>query len=273
VVVVRTLRLQFAAPEWLCATAQLLAIFLMAGAFKEISNHNPVQQGALSPMVIYGAWWLLGALLAASTPLLANPYERRQSGSPMWALPARLYLLVPFFSLLIHLAGVNRVYWVHFHVANLTPALLGAAVVLSRWRSEMRRQTLVGWQCVLCGLAVLASMSFPDALVIDVGRSAVSPLRLALFASAAVMIMSFFQVRYLFTLPLAVAQIGAALLGNSVEEMEWTLHHAGHSAMDGARNLGPETPMQWGILAMVAAFILLGVGAWVSLKKRPDDGG
>jgi hypothetical protein len=272
-VVVRTLRLQFTAPEWLCVTAQLLAIFLMAGAFKEISNHNHQQQGALSAMVIYGAWWLVGIALAAATPLLANPYERRQSGSPMWALPARLYLLVPFCSLLVHLAGVNRVYWVHFHVANLAPLLLGAAVALSRWRVEMRRKTLVGWQCALCSLAVLLSLSTPDALMLDLHRFTVSPLRLTLIASAAVMVLSFFQSRYVLTLPLAGGQLFAALLGNSIDEMEMTLHRSGHATMDNVRNLGPETPMQWGVLAVIASFLLLGVGAWISLKKRPDDGG
>ena len=36
-------------------------------------------------------------------------------------------------------------------------------------------------------------------------------------------------------------------------------------------NLIPTTPLQWGVTAVVASFILLGVGASISLRKEPRN--
>ncbi len=269
-VVIRTLRLRLTPPEWVYVAAQMAAIFFMAGAFKELSRHHR-QPGALSAITLYGTWWLVGGLLVAGTVLLRKPADRLRSASAMWALSGRLYLMLPFVSLLVHLCGANRVYWVHFHAANAAPALLGLAVFLSRWRGEFGRRLLTTTQCVLTVLAVLVSLPYPLELMVHAGSHLASPLRLSLIGSAAVMIMAFFQNRHLIAIQIAAAATVAATLGNSVQEMQLNALALARAIYRGFYRAVPETPMHWGLLAVLGSFLMLALGASISLRKRPAE--
>ena len=61
----------------------------------------------------------------------------------------------------------------------------------------------------------------------------------------------------------------AAGLGNSPVEMQ---HHSlgmARSTYALLKRLVPKTPMQWGVLAVAGSFVMLGVGAVLSLRKQP----
>lgn len=272
-VVVRTLRLRLAPSEWAYVAVQFAAIFFMAGVFKRVANHDR-HPGTLSAMVLYEAWWLIGALLLAATFLLRKPAERRRdsAASAMWQVTGRLYLVLPFVSMVVHLIGANRVYWVHFHPANAAPLFLGLAVLLTRWRGDWSRAVLTSMQCALAGLAVIVSMGAPAELNVSVVHHAVSPLRLALLGSSGVMFAAFFHSLQLLAFQVATAATIAAMLGNSLDEMKANAWAFVRAIVQTLRRLVPETEMQWGVLAIVGAFVMLALGAVVSLRKRPARG-
>src|SRR5205823_4349442 len=145
--------------------------FFMAGILKQISRHSH-QEGSISSLTLYGAWWLAGAMLVLATFMLRRPADR-DAQSPMSRLPARLYIFVPFISVLVHLAGANRVYWIHFEPVNVAPLLLGVAVLFTRWRGVLGGTFIGASQCALAGLAVLISLPFPPELMIHAGSHAI----------------------------------------------------------------------------------------------------
>ena len=269
-VVCRTLKLRLTAPEFAYAALQLAGIFMMAGIFKQIARHG-VQEGSLSVLTLYGAWWLAGGMLVLAAALLRK-HGDRSVDSPMSALPGRLYLALPFISLLVHLCGPNRVYALHFHPANLAPVLLGLAVLLTRWRGDFGRGFIVRSQAMLAGLAVLLSMSFPPELLVQVGQHVFSPLRLTLTASAGVLAIAFVHSWQLLAAQMAAVALMAAALGNSPAAMRQHSMTMGKALIACLKRLIPETQMQWGIVAVVSSFVMLGLGAMVSLRKHPPRG-
>lgn len=270
-VVLRTLKIQLRTPEFAYIALQLAAIFFMAGIFKQISKHSP-QEGALSVMTLYGAWWLAGAMLVLATLCLRKPGEWRMASSlapSLSALPGRLYLFLPFISLLVHLCGANRVYALTFNPANVAPLLLGIAVLLSRWQTGFRRSFILSLQTMLAGIAVLISLPFVPQLYLHIGSHWISPLRLSLAGSAGVLIFAFFQSWQLMAAQIAACALMAAALGNSPAEIQRNSLELARMLVAQFKRLIPETQMQWGIIAVMASFIMLGIGALVSLRKHP----
>ena len=54
------------------------------------------------------------------------PGEKHLQPPRRWQhYPWRLYIVVPMISLLVHLCSENRVYWVHFQLANIAPGIAG----------------------------------------------------------------------------------------------------------------------------------------------------
>jgi hypothetical protein len=271
-VVLRTLKLQWTAPEFAYAALQLAGIFFMAGIFKQIARHG-IHEGSLSSLTLYGAWWIVGGLLAIAGVVLRRPCNRPGESpmtfSPMAALPGRLYMLVPLISLIVHLCGANRVYALEFHAANIAPLLLGGAVVLNRWRGTISRQLLVSCQTILAGVAVLISMSFPMELMMQVASHAVSPLRLSLLGSCGVLVVAFFSSWQLMAAQIATGALIAAAMGNSPAEMQQNALVMLKVMYAAVKRMIPQTQMQWGIIAVVSSFVMLGIGAAVSLRKHP----
>ena len=270
-VVLRTLKIQLRTPEFAYIALQLAAIFFMAGIFKQISKHSP-QEGALSAMTLYGAWWLAGAMLVLATLCLRKPSEWRMASAlapSLSELPGRLYLFLPFISLLVHLCGANRVYAITFNPANIAPLLLGIAVLLSRWQTGFRRSFIPGLQAMLAGIAVLISLPAVPQLYLHIGSHWISPLRLSLAGSAGVLIFAFFQSWQLMAAQIAACALMAAALGNSPAEIQRNSLELAKMLVVQFKRLIPETQMQWGIIAVITSFIMLGIGALVSLRKHP----
>ena len=266
-VVLRALKLRLTTPEFAFMALQLAGIFFMAGIFKQLARHAQ-PEGSLTTLTLYGAWWLAGGMLVLATILLRRPHELH-APSPMAALPGRLYFFLPFFSLLVHLCGANRVYALHFHPANLAPVLLGLAVLLTRWRGAFGRNFLFGSQAMLTGVAVLISMPFPPELLLHVGSHVVSPLRLALAGSSGVLILGFLHSGQLLAAQLAAVALMSAALGNSPATMHQNLWAMVRTGIALLKRLIPETQMQWGIIAVVTSFVMLALGALVSLRRHP----
>jgi hypothetical protein len=259
-VVVRTLGLRLTPGTIAYGVAQLAALFALPAVFRLLRSDDAA---SVSPGRIYAAWWVVGALAAIGAAVARR--DPRTVGSPMAALPGRLYLMVPLVSLLVHLASENRVYWVHFQPANVAPVLLAAVVLLNRRRwHPMQLQ----WSVGLIALAVAASL-VPDedasALTGHLLGVEVTPLRLVLPIAAVVTA----AVAWLHgswglaaALALAVATPIAVAAGRRLVRLaEW--------AWAELLRLVPETPLEWGYAAIGGAFLLLGVGAVFSLRSSP----
>jgi hypothetical protein len=236
----------------------------MPAIFKQISHH-----AAVTPMQVYGVWWALAALIVAGTLLVRRPTQG--GGTPMAALPWRLYVAVPFLSLLVHLCGENRVYAIHFQPANLAPVVLALAVAmnLSAWRKSGAALSLSLTAVALACLVSLVPPEFRTQLTAHAGPFWFSPLRLSLIASAALMTWLAVDQRSLLAAQAAAVCGALATLGSQPPEMVANSTHvvkwSGHTLWRAV----PQTPLQWGYLAIAMAFILLGIGALGSLRKPP----
>lgn len=255
-VVVRVLRLRVGAGEWGLIATGLLMLFGVAGAFKALS-HN----GQLDPRILNAAWWLAGALLAAwafvPTPLRMG----RLAG-----VPVRLYMLIPFVSLLVHLCGANRVYAMTFHPANVTPIILGLAVALAGM-PRISRAAVAKLQLAMILLAALVSLKASPELTFTFAGVALSPMRLTFLAAAGIALWICLRHRRLIFASLAATCATTSAMGHSLHTVRQTIEQIAHAMVRAANAMIPTTAMGWGIAAIIASFVLLIVGAMVSLRK------
>ena len=260
-VVCRVLRLKLTRGTAFVVAAQLALLFVLPGLFEALQS----KAATVSALDIYAVWWGVGGLLVAGAAAVRR--DSRNAGNAMAALPGRLYVLVPLVSLLVHLASENRVYWVHFQAANLAPVLLAAVAAVHRGGRPNPAQLTAS--LVLVALAVLVS-SVPDEYRPDLTAHAlgltVTPFRVALLAAAATTAALAVWHHSWATAGLLVVCGSLALLGSSSAEILQRLTSAAEWAWDVAARLVPETAMEWGYAAIAGAFVLLGLGAWVSLR-------
>ena len=118
---------------------------------------------------------------------------------------------------------------------------------------------------------LIISIDFPPELLLHVGSNVLSPMRLALTASAGVMMCGFFQGWQLLAAQMAACALMAAALGNTPGEITRHSFALAKSVYHALKRLIPETPMQWGIVAVAASFVMLGIGAMLSLRKIPPE--
>ncbi len=265
-VVVRALRLRLTPGTVLYIAAQLAFMFALPGTFRLLRS----SAATVSPLHVYAMWWAAGGLVAVGAAVVRR--DPRSAGNPMAALPVRLYVLVPLASLLYHLASENRVYWVHFEPANVAPLLLAAVVAVNRGpRNALKLQPSL----VLVGLAVLASVVTPDdrsAMVTHLLGVTLTPFRLVLLPAAAVAGLLAAYHHHWPTGAAVAAGTVLALVWPSLPAILRQLERAADWAWDLAGRLVPETALQWGYTAIAGSFLLLGVGAVVSLKANGVPG-
>lgn len=216
---------------------------------------------AMLPLVVYGLWWLVGAL-----PVLYLWADRPpEHGDDDFARPiGRASLLVPGVSILLHLLTLHWLYDLPIYGAYLTPLYLGIAVnvaytlvrVSEGWRTAFQ------WGGPL--VAVLFSRVYSDELVFTLGESfIVTPLRIALVGAAVI----FWIHRSISERPsfvwASILTTSLAVSGPTFSAMRlrWT-------------NLFPETYAEFGIAAVAVAFAMLLLALAVSLwrpRRPPED--
>jgi hypothetical protein len=262
-IVVRVLGLRLATATAMYIAAQLAFLLGLPGLFRMMQS----SMSAVSPMQIYSVWWMVAILIVAGAVLVRqSPINDRLR---MAALPWRLYVLLPLISLLVHLASENRIYWVHFHPANVAPVLLASVVVLNQSR-RWRNVGTLGWSLALVTGAVLLSIvpaGYQQELAGRFMHTAVSPLRFGL-AGSGVTLMYLAILHRSIVAVVALSICGAlAAMGVNVTEIEEQIMITLRWMVNQTTRLVPETMLQWGYVIIAAAFLLLGVGAVVSLQK------
>jgi hypothetical protein len=252
-----TMRLVF-----LCSLAMLLLLFAIPGFLFEYANHHG---GQVPAPILYAIWWIIGLLPALAVYL---PRSQRLFGMGGRLGAMRAYLLIPFLSLIAHVAVSHWVYKTPFYSEDLTPLALGFAIFAARCdRHEFTRLARLQFHTLLPGIAIFLSLSHDSFYSFQFAGTAWTPMRLAFLAAAFVYIDGLFVFqRKLLALPIA-ACLALASLGSSPQAIAT---NATQSATHTSSLLGrilPTTVTQWGILAMVGSFFLLAIGAAISLNR------
>jgi len=265
-VVVRVLGLRLPVGTTAYIAAQLAFLLGLPGIFRLMRSSTGA---AISPLQIYGMWWMVALLIIGGAILVRRARPSRPS--PMAALPWRLYVLLPLISLLVHLCGENRVYWVHFHPANIAPILL--ALTLAMNQSRLRWYPMV--LPASLGLVLMSVMIsiVPDVYQHDLQRIAlgtiISPLRIMLLGSAGMTAFLAIVHYSLIASGASAACLMLAALGSDPIDMYFHAMRLLRVLAANLKRLVPETGTQWGVVAIAGAFLLLGIGAIVSLKAPP----
>ena len=269
-VVVRVLRLRVPAGAMAMIGLQLAAMFGVTGVFKGLAR-----DGVVPPTLLYAGWWVVAAMPA----LWAMAGRRRQSvegedapANPFALLPYRLYAFLGFVSLVVHLGGLHRVYGVPLNAAYVAPLLLGLAILIGR-ATSLPAGAVATFQMMLTAAAVFMSLRFPIGMTGHPLGVAVTPLRCALAGAAVVALCALWRHRRLMFASIATACVATAALGGDVREMREHLVAVLRWLRDMGRLLVPTTPMEWGVAAVIASFVLLGIGASISLGTRADVDG
>ena len=244
--------------------AQIGLLLYLPGAFSAVqfmdSKVHALGLGReMLPLTVYGAWWLTGVI-----PLLYLWADRPEEHgtSELARAVSRVSLLLPFASILVHLASLHWLYELPLYRAYVTPLLLGlgANAACTVLRDAEAPQLVTQWGVPI--LAVLCSIEATEELSVPLGEHAlVTPLRIALLAAAAGYWFSYSRSRRPSFAAGATMSLALGLSGSSFTQIRvtWT-------------NLVPETYGELGVAALVAAFALLALGLAVSLSKPREYG-
>ncbi len=245
-------------------------LFLLPGLFRELTRMDLLREGHF-----YAAWWGLGAapLAAAVTQPWFTP---RPSDDPefdklrLWV--TRLLVVVPIASLLLHMRAAHYVDDRPIYLYNFAPLILGltAAWVYRRSQSVVI-QKVVAVTLVAGGVAVALSASFPSSMSVPIDPSGsvfFSPLRLVLVVTAALCAYVWWRRGAWVCLPAAMGFLFTAGLGHTVSTISARVQAVVHRARAIGGTLMPDSISGWGVLAVIASFMFLAIGAATSLMNR-----
>lgn len=245
---------------------QLLVLLALPGVFAKAALG---QDGRLSPWMMYGAWWLVG-LLPVLYVLIVRPRAllTERAADPVRGVLTKVLLLAPVVSLIVHLCTANWVYKLDFYVANVAPLLVGLAIAVGHHDTHVTTYgRRVRGQFILPALAVLLSIGFPDTLTHVMTGPDWSPFRLVLLAAGLVYLDGYWFHRHsVFAVGMAACTLGFGM-GPSVSDIGTNATAASERTEGWLDRLIPRTPQGWGVLSVVASFLLLGIGFAVSLLK------
>ncbi|MGA2498532.1 MAG: hypothetical protein ABSH20_12360 [Tepidisphaeraceae bacterium] len=257
--ILRVLDAPIAWRTWAFFMLQLSAVLCFAGVFKVIAvpRHGRLPEG-----VVYAGWWMAGLLPAVGMALRSLPTRKPAAPSSEMGL-IRLFLILPFISLLVHLYSGGWVYSVPFRAACVAPVLLGVAFAVP----ALGRQSLVVAQFALATLAICFTTGYSHTLIFHAYGLTFTPMSLTIAGALAVAIHAIWLSRSLLaamfvlvcSLTSLICQNLALIWATLVTLARWTW------------SLMPRTVGQCGTVAVVASFLLLGVGLWIS--SRRSEGG
>lgn len=265
-VVVRSLQL-----PWRLFTfvmLQLSVLLLLPTVYKQIANAH---RGFLQELTGYAGWWIAALLAAAGTALLWPAKNAKPADSNNSKLVVSIaYVVLPYASVLVHTYGAAWVYDLHFTWAHLSPVLLGFAVALGACSRWMPHRSITRAQIAFMVLAILFSLNPRGGLAFDLAGLDITPFRLTLLGVVLVNLYIYWQLRLLTYAIAAGACFLMACMGSSFSTAWNNLARLFEGTGGFFSRLIPKTPIQWGITAIVASFVLLGLGALISLRRKPD---
>lgn len=220
--------------------------------------HLTERDGVTNPKVLYALWWIVG-LLPVLYDQLARA-DRPREWDLVQNVIRRVYVIAPWVMLVAHLRFSH---WAHnspFQLVDGTPILLGLAV--ASMRAGLQRSTLAR----LAPAAALLISVFAPAGALQFhfafagAEQTFLPGHFAL--AATILAYGYMASTFYFLCSLtALFIIGVAYLFQA-----WIL--AGLRAFGRfVVSLLPTTVLSWGAAVILLAFVLLGVGTLLSLKR------
>lgn len=247
---------------------QLAILWAMPFLFRRLGN-----AGEVTPLQAFAAWWIIG-MLPVMYDLLAKfvfPAEKlTASGEPRVSpAVARVYLQLPFISLIAHLGFIHWIYQIDFYMADISPVLLGLAVSMNFLKPGKfaNASEIVFLRIGLAVTALLFTGSDPRALRLDIFGSSISPTLMILAGTYLTLAYCFAFRRFgWFLLVLAVAAT-LKVFGPSFEQIAQWIDACVKWIDRIVNRMIPTTATGWGILTMIASFIMLLLGVAVSYVK------
>lgn len=266
-VVFRVLRLERSVRTLGIIGGQLAALLAVPMLLRWIA-----EDGTLPARPFYGLWWLM-LLIPLAQDLLTRvfpPSAEVRAGERAPELRVS-YAVVPYVSLVAHLGFLHWVFRADFVAADLTPVLLGLTIALLRVKpTEFVQLAYVrGLQVVMPVVAVLLSLGAGEDLVFRVSAVVmpITPVVLALLAGP--LVVSYcLAIR---SLPyvaggLVVAAM-AVVFGPSLATIGGVVRAILRFVGEVIGWLVPRSNAGWGVVAVVGSFLMLGMGAVVSIFR------
>ncbi len=251
-------------------------IFLLPGVFRELIRHEWIHEGQY-----YLTWWLVSALplLAVMTqPWFVLRRHSRLGPDCLMRWTARLLIVIPIVSVVLHLCGVYYVDDRTYYFYNLSPLILGLTAAWAYTQQHKHMPVRVGitallWACI----AVILSSVYPNSLErawTFTGGLLLMPTRVTLIASGVLLVIIGWRCRAWFCVPFSVGMFTLAGLGHDLASISRTLRQI----INDLRRLGsgmiPDTQMGWGAVAVAGAFVCLAFGVLLirmQQRARPQD--
>jgi hypothetical protein len=162
------------------------------------------------------------------------------------------------------------VYHVRWNHGNFSPLLLGLAVAIGASDWHVRNVTArMRLQLLLPLVAIALAVPSRSALSFEIDQTVMTPLRLTLLASVLVYIHGLLLHRHPYFGMAGTMCLCAAGLGENPATMTRSLAQIGDKGASTFWRLVPRTLAQWGIVSVVASFVLLVAGVVVSLLRPP----
>ena len=230
-------------------------IYLTPGAYARLQELH-----LFGPRTVYGFWWLAALAVVVQATLARQAAEKVDPAAG--AFRRALAIALPA-SLTVHLLAATWVHDVEFHVAYLGPMVLalGVARILLdvSWPGPR-------WRLALPAAAALLSINADADLTLS-GPWVIpaSPLRLVLLAAGFAYLEGYRLYRERGFAWGAGLCLLAAASGHTVAAMAARVGWLWRAVTSGGRRVFPRTAEAWGVVAVVMAFVLLGLGAAASL--------
>lgn len=226
--------------------------------------------GIVSPVTFYIAWWVVGFMPVVYEILqkcLNNDGLRPPAPAAMTT-----YLVLQWLSLAAHLGILHYVYDVPFYGAMAAPALLALAMVLNRAvpSALMPRKEVVVLRVLLPLAAIFVSASSPAELTVFFGRHghlSMTTLRLTAMMAYLEFVYAFLRQYWVFFTFTGALSLLAATFGPTINQVENSAQSSWDWFTPIAWDLIPTTQNGLGAASVVAAFIFLGIGAAISLRR------
>jgi hypothetical protein len=221
--------------------------------------------GIESPRLMYCLWWLVGLL-----PLVYDQLARAERPHPPWDLVQnvirRVYLIAPWIMLVAHLGFAHWAHQSDFQLADVAPPLLGLAIASRRvnLRPDLRRlaRLLPALALILTFLA--APGDFQWRLLLGDQVRVIAPAHITIAAT----ILTYGYLASAFQFLCAALIVLVAGTGYVFQSGILTALAAISRFL--VRQF-PTTAYTWGLTAIVTAFLLLGIGTYLSLHRRREE--
>jgi hypothetical protein len=221
--------------------------------------------GVEPPRLMYGLWWLVGLL-----PVVYDLLARAERPHPPWDLVQnvirRVYLIAPWVMLVAHMGFSHWAHHSDFYLADVAPPLLGLAIASRRvhLRPDMRllARSLPAVALLLTLLAAPGELQWLLPLG-EEGRM-VAPAHFTIAAT----ILTYGYLASAFYFVCSALTVMVVGLGYTLQS--WILA-AIRAAARFLMDLLPATAYAWGVTAIFMAFVLLGIGTYLSLQRTRKE--